>query len=236
MDIAEQAILQNNEAAAMLRNGYSSSMVTRQLVHSLQSYKPATNQQSGRAGHHRCCIKESFDQYLVSTFKNRNTRNQSLEERCQSKYFIFSRAIQLPLKVAQSHQSSGMVGAVIVFNLCISHHIAGCNQKSKDKREKLFRKASKLYQLVYRIIINEGDHFESAKVYLLAVANNLGVIHCELQERKEAVRCFEHVISILMLILDTSNDDCRSNKNMEGFLTNASAIVMQNNYVVAPAA
>ena len=101
---------------------------------------------------------------------------------------------------------------------------------SSKKRESPLRKAAKLYELTYGLLKTQNEEdigFVSSKLFALAAVNNLGVLHWELDEGKKATKCFEFVMSVLVLMIDCGDESRPDNNNIDGLLSNATKILLK---------
>jgi len=89
---------------------------------------------------------------------------------------------------------ASQVAAAITFNLAVVHHAVaqGLDTGSSDF---VFRKAANLYHLAFEILIDQED--DSCLLFVLATANNLGLIYTRLDNKIWADKCFEFVWSTL---------------------------------------
>jgi tetratricopeptide (TPR) repeat protein len=120
--------------------------------------------------------------------------------------YLFTRGLSIPRRAAQSSQ---MMAA----------------QRSGAVAGKYLDKAGRLYQLCYQV--KTQTHLEAQRDLLLALVNNLGIVHFKMQETDHTVRHFHGLITMVMYANATIVGDLtyRNNYNIDHFLANAFNIV-----------
>jgi tetratricopeptide (TPR) repeat protein len=131
-------------------------------------------------------------------------------------------------------QTTTKDSAIIIFNLALSLHLGAVKMLSSPRtRSKQLEKARKLYELAFQL---EGEiPVEQANFrFLFAVTNNLGhVLKC-LQKPQAATKCFEHLLSIIMYVVDCSGG-CSEILvgEVDGYLRNTSHLVLADSAAAA---
>jgi hypothetical protein len=150
--------------------------------------------------------------------------------------FVYKRGIYVPTDVPLCFHSSVLLSVAITFNLALAHQLAASNSLSSTKRIRFLSKATKLYELAHNLhCCGELDSVS----FTMACVNNLGVIHKDLSDHETAEKCFWHLLSTLMFIVDSRDsqeDDVLgiNDNGLEGFLRNATERLIQQ--ATAPAA
>ena len=228
----------------------------RRLVGALESYKKSTiidekekeangqqQQEEEEEIMGNCCsssIQASLDRYLMNVLKKKTIVFNN-DDKTNDQY-LFTRFISIPPSTAFSTKASSMIPTIIIFNLALVHHLHGRkittsnNNPSSGGSSSILRKAASLYELSYGLLKEQSEEevgnlgFASNKLFVLAVVNNLGVLHWELNDGKKATKCFEFVMSVLVLMSNNVDDDDEyrvDNNNIDGLLSNATRIVLK---------
>jgi tetratricopeptide (TPR) repeat protein len=121
-------------------------------------------------------------------------------------------------------QTTTKDSAIIIFNLALSLHLGAVKMlSSPQKRFKQLEKARNLYELAFQL---EGEIEQANFRFMFAVTNNLGhVLKC-LQKPQRAIKCFEHLLSMLMYVVDCSGGSSSEVGEIDGYLRNTSHLVL----------
>jgi tetratricopeptide (TPR) repeat protein len=136
--------------------------------------------------------------------------------------YLFTRGLSIPRRAAQSSQSNVLMIKVTMFNLGLSHQMMAA-QRSGAEAGKYLDKAGRLYQLCDQIV--SQTHPEAQRDLLLALVNNLGILHLKMQETDQTVHCFHGLITVVMCANAIGDSTYRNNYNIDHFLANAFNIV-----------
>lgn len=215
----------NNAAIAMLEaNNYSKAI--RALFLALEKYRSKMSSQRAAA---QCTVtgNTSLDECMFES--SCCDRGDSDRGR-----YVYRQAIRLPQDYGQNYLQSTMASAIIIFNLGLAYQLFAERQdRDKPNRRVALEKAVKLYQLA--LGMQKEEDFDCNTMFVLAITNNLGVIHLELNDHKLSIKYFERLMSILLYLSDRGEEDAsRYLSNSAGFLRNASSILQKN--CAAPAA
>ena len=137
-----------------------------------------------------------------------------------------------------------VVSSAILFNLALAHHLSAKKAKRQQRRASLTRleKAARLYELASHL---EQKRFTNGTnpLFMMAIVNNLGAIHHELNERENAQLFFQHLLSTMLFITEYSNGEEKekvvSEDVNEIFFNNVMHLIFQGggkNYCTAAAA
>jgi hypothetical protein len=99
-----------------------------------------------------------------------------------------------------SYESRAVVSAVLIFNLALAYQLAAA--KTTTGNDRYLKKAAKLYGL----------------------ANRMGLVYQDLRDIVAAQKCFEHLLSTLMFLVDCGETDVVP--DMDGFFLNTSHLVV----------
>lgn len=177
-----------------------------------------------------CKTGETFEQWMPSSCCKSPSRLQVKEEQHRfdsirrvpistaltsrdTGSFISSHALLLsrecctdPIEFEYCHRES----ACVMFNLALVHHWRGMHFGMSS----LLPKALQLYELSFSLIQN-GANFETQHL-ILALLNNMGQIHHELMQYKNARRCFDNLKEMLISRPASASDG----PDVQGFLMN----------------
>lgn len=129
-----------------------------------------------------------------------------------------------PVEYEYCHRES----ASVMFNLALVHHWRGMHFGVTS----LLPKALKLYEMSFSLIQN-GANFETHHL-ILALLNNMGQIHHELMQYKDAKRCFKDLKELLTSSrASASPSQGVDGPDVQGFLMN---IMFLEEPQMAPAA
>jgi tetratricopeptide (TPR) repeat protein len=145
----------------------------------------------------------------------------SYNDDSEKKVYIYQRAISIPLTPCEPAVLSSVI---IIFNLALAYQLAAGDS---DKRSSYLRKAAKLYELAYNL--HNEENFESA-TFCMACINNLGLIYEELHDTITAQKCFQHVLSTLMFLVDCGETN---GSQLDGFFRNTSHLICQKTTAAA---
>jgi tetratricopeptide (TPR) repeat protein len=212
--LQKRSIQQNNHAIVMIENGnYHDAIIA--LSSALKAYKLILDE-SDDLMHQQEQIKTSLDQCMAQSRPTGDYCHKHLDEDGQ---FMYKEAIRIPVNVESHYRAAVMVSSMIIFNLALTHQLAAT---VSDNRESALRKAAKLYELSFNM--QRDEFFYSNTMFTLAIVNNLGLIHHQLDDRETASKYFEHLLSTLMFLIDCGDGHAT---DFDGFLRNASTVSFQ---------
>ncbi len=129
-----------------------------------------------------------------------------------------------------SNVHSVVIAVAIVFNLALAHHLTGVENSCNPV---LLQTAVKLYERALALAQTEDYIGDDSVLFHLAIMNNLGQLYKGLKRNMLAGKCFHQLLSMLMYLLDCSEDDTPS---YERFFSNVSHLIFPSGSVAAPAA
>jgi tetratricopeptide (TPR) repeat protein len=146
---------------------------------------------------------------------------------------IYRCAVHMPEEAAVTNQNTShtMSSAIIMFNMALAHHLSGIEEASLGKQ----RKAIKLYTFTYDLLKDaECARSPSLQLFAMACINNLGQLYQSLGEQQIAEGYYQHMLSVLILLIDSGEGIGRE---FTCFLQNAShALLMGSSHTSAAAA
>jgi hypothetical protein len=110
---------------------------------------------------------------------------------------MYRQAVHVPVEIEFSFRASALISTMIIFNLALAHQLLAATH---EKKEQLLSKAAKLHECGFNL--RRAEDFESNILFTLATMNNLGLIHQQLNDRDQAKKCFEHLLSSMMYLID----------------------------------
>ena len=186
----------------------------------------------------QCILSAQQDERRLScNYQNQEDESDSgdvMYQRQQYKEgptFLFRRAIEIPtsLDEANDYGSSVMISVIIIFNLALAHQQAGIVGDEICKAK--LNKAAKLYELAYSL--QREESMEGTALFTMATINNLGMIYDSLEETATAGKCFQHLLSTLMFMIDCG--ESKTISQFEGFFANTSHLIFPHNSAAAAA-
>lgn len=167
-----------------------------QVVESVE----ATESISATAGQIHSALDLSLDQSMKECHDHHTCKNVAH----QSIYNIYGRAIPIDVDTDNfpvDREALAFVSIIVIFNLALAYHFASLTTTS---RIYYLRKAGALYGLADSIAAEE---FYGSKIFFsLACLNNAGLIYQELEDSIKSRRCFELLLSTLMLLVDCGEE------------------------------
>eukprot|EP00977_Amphora_coffeiformis_P012502 scaffold3079_cov174-Amphora_coffeaeformis.AAC.13 len=106
-----------------------------------------------------------------------------------------------------------------LYNLALSHHLCALQRSNP---EPFLRKALSLYELAYTIHVSED--VELTILQSMAIVNNLGHLHKQLDNIEKSQQCFENLLTTLMFVKDCGEQDCH--QLLDGFLSNVMPLIL----------
>ncbi len=209
------AIQRNNSAVSLIAAGNYDAAISA-LSSALKTYKQIMWEETDE---HPQKVKTSLDQCMTQSPAATPARASSNEE--ESDQYMYRQAIHIPpLTIESNYHASIMVSVMIIFNLALAHQLSAVGSHKKQLK---LRKAAKLYELGFNM--QRDLNFENNNVlFTLATMNNLGLIHHTLNDGETANRCFEHLLSTLMVLIDSGEGDVCE---LDGFLRNVSNLISE---------
>lgn len=127
-----------------------------------------------------------------------------------------------PIVLAEDDAASYTLNAysfLIVFNLALAHHLSALSKEvtgetMSDSSCRQLQAALSLYELAYSLQMQD-DACVTA-LHACAIINNIGQVQRKLKNDETAELCFEHLLSMLMVVIGSSgegnhhDDVCRS--------------------------
>jgi tetratricopeptide (TPR) repeat protein len=210
----------NNQGASLIDAGKALeaiTILTSALMSSKQLILSRPSQDASVVLGH-CLLDEMMSKNVACVTKGSDTNSA----------FVHRRSIHVQEdKLRNVH--SVVIAVAIVFNLALAHHLTGVENSYNPV---LLQKAVKLYEHAVTLAQTHGIGDDSV-LFHLAIINNLGQLYKELKRNELAGKCFHQLLSMLMYLLDCSEDGTSS---YEEFFSNVSHLIFPSCSVAAPAA
>ena len=104
----------------------------------------------------------------------------------------------------------------VLYNLALSYHL-----KALDLQDiQSLTQALSYYQIAYRVVVSGAT---ASLPQVMAIFNNIGHVHRLLRNDDGAKNCFQHLLSVMMLVQQTGEVN-RINK-WDGFLSNVFGLI-----------
>jgi hypothetical protein len=222
-------IEQNNMGVEMLAAGNSAGAIAPLSVAlkaykriALKTYKRSMNVANPSSSQP---VGTSLDQCMAQSHHRR--ADILLHEQGDIEHFLYRQAIRIPptMGLESTHRATIMGSSIVIFNLALAHQLTAM-EEGNNLREMMLHQALKFYELGFNIVQQKEYADEPSTMYILAAVNNSGLAHQHLNDRHTATKCFKHLMSTLMYLIDCGEGDS-NNWDFEGFLRNATEVDLQ---------
>jgi tetratricopeptide (TPR) repeat protein len=119
-----------------------------------------------------------------------------------------------PMKVSESLNLDNEVALnlncslLCVFNLAVTSHCRAIQTTERDLALSRYKTAVKLYEFSYSLLTTiESDGVNADMLITLAIINNVGVIHNQMERSIQAHQCFERLLSLIIYLRGVANAD-----------------------------
>ncbi|CAJ1925409.1 unnamed protein product [Cylindrotheca closterium] len=215
-----EAIQLNNQATSLLESKRfdEAILVACAAMEVFQKQTPTAEKVS-------LCGNDFVDQCMLSRHRDCDCDSNTMDEE-----YTYEHGIVLPLNT----MDGTVITPVLIFNCALSHHLAArhCNDHAICSQHFL-NKAQRLYTLAY----DQQDQDQNM-IFQAVIVDNIGVIRKILGNEEEAQACFEHLTSMLMMMIYCTEDDSCLGENkyrqhVQGFFW---MNILENQRSLAPAA
>ena len=165
----------------------------------------------------RCQQADSEEDSATATTSSLFSEHSEDDE---TKHFVYRSGIRMPPSLAFDKDRDRLMSSIFLFNLGLAHQLsAEATTADAAQQHALFSKALKIYGLAFKMQ-GRGGYFNSNFLFIMAILNNIGVIHERLASPMLAKQCFGKLMSVLMLLTERKCYDT-SKLDMNGFFRNA---------------
>jgi hypothetical protein len=171
-------------------------------------------------------VSTSLDQCMAKSHHRR--ADIVLHEQGDIEHFMYRQAIRIPptMVLESTYRATIMGSSIVIFNLALAHQLTAM-EDGNNLRGMMLRKAIKIYELGINMVLQKEYADEPSTMFILATVNNLGLAHQHLNDRHSATKCFKHLMSSLMCLIDCGGVGDSKNWDFEGFLRNATEVDLQ---------
>jgi hypothetical protein len=216
----------NNNAAALLESGdFRGAILQLQLaltpVKHLMKNKCSCNLCSGP-------VSVVLDHVMAARPPKRQGQD---EQHHQGGDYIYGQAIYLPKDLVQESATKYLsrltIAVAVTFNMALAHQLLAT--QGGIYRNALLGKAARIYERSFTMFQNHGS--DGGTIFVLASLNNLAMIHKASGNDFVASKCFQRLLSMLMILVDRGHE--QSAPCFDGFLTNTAHLVSRQTVAAA---
>mmetsp|Transcript_17517 Transcript_17517/g.42622 ORF Transcript_17517/g.42622 Transcript_17517/m.42622 type:complete len:396 (+) Transcript_17517:310-1497(+) len=128
-------------------------------------------------------------------------------------------------ETASSYHGVVEMSISIMFNFALSHQLTAVSGQSPNPVVTLGHSIS-LYELAHSLQLHEG--IDLGMEHTMATINNLGHIHRVLGDEDKAMKCFQHLLSILMYLQVQEQIDGSRNLDNEESMSSTRRCLIEN--------
>jgi hypothetical protein len=220
------AIELNSQAVTLIENGKLESafpILSAALKASKQGIRDSLVDEDMVMNHKRI----SLDECMVPSSRPPNSADVDRSS-ARNQQYVYDSCIRIPSSIEAAHEFDiPLVSGAIIFNLALAHQLLA--ESMNHQSEKLLNTAVTLYELAYNL--QREECMENTSFFCLATINNLGLIFKCLDNSENASKCFQHVLSMLMFLVD-----CGQRKPVfeyDGFFLNTSHLIFKHKTAAA---
>lgn len=161
------------------------------------------------------CSLYSCMEYTNSCTSSNMERQRFRSEKIDNGFFLFRKPIRISAEAVAGHEMRATISLVLTFNLAVASHLNLLLNTTVNTRgdiqfyEKRFQGVLELYQYAYRwqrsmdkATVVRAPNFWRLRFEMI-VANNIGDIHIRVGNFAKYRTCMEHLLSTIMLTVDT---------------------------------
>ena len=231
---ANEIILLNNEGARFIQSGDIDSAIEI-LADALNAVKLFSRTVDKKHRQQNLELSDWLTQCMEATKKNNTAQPTSSDEvdsssSSQPLGYVYRSPIALPTNDLTA-TFVNVQCVTIMFNLALAFHLRGIqkNENTVEEQEWALQNAVSMYELCYEMmgteLINPGLFF------MMTITNNLGHAHATLHIYDKAQKCFEHLLSMQMYLMDSidNKDEVMADEQpFEGFMQNTSLLILSD--------
>lgn len=227
----EYAVHFNNKACEMIRQtNYVEAIQT--LMTALKETKKRALQVRASSSPHECSSHATLspatpERIIHHTEGSKDTSVSQYETEMLVEFYDRSHPymFQEPIHIVPQMCADGSISRLsffIMVNLGIANHMKAMQEGSHQSLEI----ARKLYELSFQM---QSQECESNLVLTAALLNNLALVHDTLDNVGESIKCKQHLLSALLLLVDLGSDATSGyEKDLEGFMGNVTHLIAED--------
>jgi hypothetical protein len=165
----------------------------------------------------------------IMAARPQNSLGQDEHHQCGD--YIYGQAIYLPKDLVQESATKYLsrltIAVAVTFNMALAHQLLAT--QGGIYRDALLGKAARIYERSFTMFKNHGS--DGGTIFVLASLNNLAIIHKASGNDFVASKCFQRLLSMLMILVDRGHE--QSSPCFDGFLTNTAHLVSRQTVAAA---
>jgi tetratricopeptide (TPR) repeat protein len=171
--------------------------------------------------------RTSLDGCMLPSSRPNSSTDVDQSSPASDEQYVYGSCILIPSSIQATYESGiQLVSVAIMFNLALAHQLLA---ESMNQSKKLLNKAVKLYELAYNL--QREECMENTSFFCLATINNLGLIFKCLHKSENAAKCFQHLLSMLMFLVDCG--ESKQVSEYDGFFRNTSHLICEHKTAAA---
>jgi hypothetical protein len=214
----------NNNAATLLESGDFRAAIL-QLQLALTPVKQLMNNKCG------CNLRTGPASVVLDHVMAARPQNSQGQEEHQGGDYIYGQAIYLPTDLVQESATKYLsrltIAIAVTFNMALAHQLLA--KQGGIYRDALLGKAARIYESSFTMFHNHGC--DGGTIFVLASLNNLAMIHKASGNDLVASKCFQRLLSMLMILVDRGHE--HNSPCFDGFLTNTAHLVARQTVAAA---
>jgi hypothetical protein len=154
---------------------------------------------------------------------------------------IFSAPILLPTKKRPTIMTPELVDTgccevlsyAVMYNLALAYHLRGMEEHGNSSlRDRCLSTSAALYEHAHQLLETHAEELELSILHEMAIASNLGHIYRFLGRDDRARLCFEHLLSMMLYVVDCGRDGNIAGM-MDGFFYNVMPLICSHHTAAA---
>jgi hypothetical protein len=121
-----------------------------------------------------------------------------------------------------------IISVIVIFNMALCHHLIAIEANPGNYINRL-KGALKLYELGFCMQMKGDIHMDMT--FALAMVNNCAQIYKAMNRKSKARKFSKHMLSFLMMMIE--NGEAETVDELDGFLWNASRLILKKNVAQA---
>ena len=128
----------------------------------------------------------------------------------------------------QDAETWELLSYVVLYNMALTCHLKGMEEQGNPSiRNRFLLSSATLYKQA-RTILESRSGFEVSILHELAISSNLGHIYLTLGDEDEAKLYFEHLLSVILCVVDCGGDDTIADTTLDGFFYNITPLILSS--------
>ena len=166
---------------------------------------------------------------FVTEFSSHGDNAEILGIGCSSSMFgapILLSTTQHPRN--QDTETWELLSYVVMYNMALACHLKGMEeQENSSIRNRFLVSSATLYKQA-RTILEARSGFEVSILHEMAISSNLGHIYLTLGDEDQAKPYFEHLLSVILCVVDCGGDATIADTTLDGFFCNVTPLILSS--------